>query len=127
MAIMRLTGDSIIHRLGPAKVVFYGTLLAGAGFIVAVTVPSAIAALLGFVMVGLGAANVVPIFFTAAGRIPNVPPSIALSAVTILGYSGQLAGPALIGVLAEITSLSWALGLVGILLFFVAFGYKHRE
>ena len=127
MAIMRLTGDGIIHRLGPAKVVFYGTLLAGAGFIVAVTIPSAMAALLGFVMVGLGAANVVPIFFTAAGRIPNVPPSIALSAVTILGYSGQLAGPALIGVLAEITSLSWALGLVGLLLFFVAFGYKHRE
>jgi hypothetical protein len=47
--------------------------------------------------------------------------------VTILGYSGQLAGPALIGVIAEITSLSWALGLVGLLLFFVAFGYKHRD
>lgn len=127
MAVMRLTGDGLIHRLGPAKVVLYGTLLAGTGFLVAVLIPSSIAALLGFVLVGLGAANVVPIFFTAAGRIPNIPPSIALSAVTILGYSGQLAGPALIGIIAEMTSLSWALGLVGILLFVVAFGYRHRD
>lgn len=127
MAIMRLTGDGLIHRLGSAKVVLYGTLLAGSGFLIAVLVPSAIAALFGFVLVGLGAANVVPVFFTAAGRIPNVPPSIALSAVTILGYSGQLAGPALIGIIAEVTSLSVALGLVGVLLFVVAFTYRQRD
>lgn len=127
MAIMRLTGDGLIHKLGPAKVVLYGTLLAGFGFLIAVITPWAATALLGFVLVGLGAANVVPVFFTAAGRIPGIPPSIALSAVTILGYSGQLAGPALIGIIAELTSLSIALGLVGVLLFVVAFGYKHRD
>jgi predicted MFS family arabinose efflux permease len=127
MAVMRLTGDGLIHRLGSAKVVLYGTLLAGSGFLIAVLIPSAIAALFGFVLVGLGAANVVPVFFTAAGRIPNVPPSIALSAVTILGYSGQLAGPALIGIIAEVTSLSVALGLVGVLLFVVAFTYRQRD
>jgi predicted MFS family arabinose efflux permease len=127
MAVMRLTGDGIIHRLGPAKVVLYGALLAGAGFMIAVTLPWAAAALIGFVLVGLGAANVIPVFFTAAGRIPNIPPSIALSGVTILGYSGQLAGPALIGIIAEFTSLSIALGLVGVLLFVVAFAYRHRD
>jgi predicted MFS family arabinose efflux permease len=126
MAVMRLAGDGIIHKLGPAKVVLYGTLLAGSGFLLAVLAPWASTTLIGFVLVGLGAANVVPVFFTAAGRIPNIPPSIALSAVTILGYSGQLAGPALIGIIAELTSLSAALGLVGVLLFVVAFGYKHR-
>jgi predicted MFS family arabinose efflux permease len=127
MAVMRLTGDGLIHKIGPAKVVLYGSLLAGSGFLIAVLLPSAGAALIGFVLVGLGAANVVPVFFTAAGRIPNIPPSIALSGVTILGYSGQLAGPALIGVIAELTSLSFALGLVGALLFLVAFTYRHRE
>jgi predicted MFS family arabinose efflux permease len=127
MAVMRLTGDGIIHRLGPSKVVFYGTFVAGAGFLLAVLVPWAPAALIGFILVGLGAANVVPIFFTAAGRIPNVPPSIGLPAVTTLGYTGQLAGPALIGFIAEFTSLSIALGFVGVLLFIVAFTYKHRD
>jgi MFS family permease len=127
MAVMRLTGDGLIHRLGSAKVVFYGTLLAGSGFLIAVLAPWAAAAIIGFVLVGFGAANVVPVFFSAAGSIPNVPPSIAISAVTILGYSGQLAGPALIGIIAEFTSLSLALGLVGVLLFVVALTYRHRE
>ncbi|MCF2488767.1 MFS transporter [Dyadobacter sp. CY347] len=127
MAVMRLTGDGLIHKLGPSKVVFYGTFLGGAGFLLAVAVPWAPAALIGFVLVGLGAANVVPIFFTAAGRFPNVPPSVSLPAVTTLGYAGQLAGPALIGFIAEFTSLSIALGFVGVLLFIVAFTYKHRD
>jgi predicted MFS family arabinose efflux permease len=127
MAVMRLTGDNIIHRLGPAKVVLYGSLLAATGFLIAVLTPWAIAAIFGFVLVGLGAANVVPVFFTAAGRIPNVPPSIALPAVTTLGYAGQLAGPAMIGFLAEVTSLPVALGFVGMSLFVVAFTYRQRD
>lgn len=127
MAFMRLTGDKIIHRLGSAKVVLYGTMLAGSGFLLAVLVPSSVAAIAGFVLVGLGAANVVPVFFTAAGSFPNIPPSIALSAVTTLGYSGQLVGPAFIGFIAEVTSLSVALGIVGALLFVVAFTYRHRK
>jgi MFS family permease len=127
MAVMRLTGDKLIHRLGSAKVVLYGTMLAGSGFLLAVLIPSSVAAIAGFVLVGLGAANVVPVFFTAAGSFPNIPPSIALSAVTTLGYSGQLVGPALIGFIAEVTSLSVALGIVGALLFIVAFTYRHRD
>jgi MFS family permease len=127
MAVMRLTGDKLIHRLGSAKVVLYGTMLAGSGFLLAVLIPSSVAAIAGFVLVGLGAANVVPVFFTAAGSFPNIPPSIALSAVTTLGYSGQLVGPAFIGFIAEVTSLSVALGIVGALLFIVAFTYRHRE
>jgi len=127
MAIMRLTGDKIIHRIGSAKVVLYGTMLAGSGFLLAVLIPTPAAAIAGFVLVGLGAANVVPVFFTAAGSFPNIPPSIALSAVTTLGYSGQLVGPAFIGFIAEVTSLSIALGIVGVLLFIVAFTYRHRE
>ncbi|QRR01172.1 MFS transporter [Dyadobacter sandarakinus] len=127
MAAMRLTGDKIIHQLGAPKVVLYGMLVAGTGLLLAVTVPIPAAALAGFVMVGLGAANVVPVFFTAAGRIPNIPPAAALAAVTTLGYAGQLAGPAMIGFIADVTSLSMALGLVALLLFLVAFGYRHRN
>lgn len=127
MAVMRLTGDNIIHKIGAAKVVFYGALIASAGFLMAVLLPWPAAALIGFVLVGLGAANVVPVFFTAAGNIPNVPTSISLPAVTTLGYAGQLAGPALIGFIAEASSLPIGLGVVGVLLLIVAFTYKHRN
>lgn len=127
MAIMRLTGDRLIHRLGPAKVVMVGMLVAGTGLALAVAIPHPAAAIAGFIMVGLGAANVVPVFFTAAGSIPNMAPAVGLAAVTTLGYAGQLAGPALIGFIAEWTSLAAALGFVAALLFLVAFTYRHRE
>lgn len=127
MAIMRLTGDKIIHKLGSAKVVLFGALISSAGFFIATCIPSQAAAIIGFIMVGLGAANVVPIFFTAAGNIPNVPTSVALPAVTTVGYAGQLAGPALIGFIAEAFSLPIALGFVGALLLLVAITYRHRE
>lgn len=126
MAIMRLTGDGIVHKLGSQKVVQYGALIAAAGYFIATAIPSPVAAIVGFVMVGLGAANVVPVFFTAAGNVPNVPASVSLPAVTTLGYTGQLAGPAAIGVIAEASSLPIALGLVGILLLIVAFTYKDH-
>lgn len=126
MAIMRLTGDNIIHKIGSSKVVLYGALLASAGYMLAVLVPWPGAALIGFALVGLGAANVVPVFFTAAGNIPNIPASVSLPAVTTLGYMGQLAGPAMIGFIAEASSLPVALGFVGLLLLLVAFTYKER-
>jgi len=126
MAAMRLTGDKIVQQLGSRKIVLYGAIVAAAGYFIAVSIPWPGAALIGFILVGLGAANTVPVFFTAAGNVPNVPAAVSLAAVTTLGYSGQLAGPALIGFIAELTSLPIALGFVGILLLAVAVSYRQR-
>ena len=106
--------------------VIYGSLIASIGFILAVVVPSQLVSILGFTLVGFGAANVVPVLFTAAGNIPGIKSSVSLPAVTTLGYIGQLAGPALIGFMAEAFNLPFALGSIGILLLFVTFSYKHR-
>ncbi|MCE7040236.1 MFS transporter [Dyadobacter sp. CY312] len=127
MAAMRLTGDKMVHKMGSRKVVVYGALLAAAGYLIAVSIPWPGAALIGFVLVGLGAANAVPVFFTAAGNIPGVATSVSIAAVTTLGYSGQLAGPAFIGFIAELTSLPLALGLVGALLLLVAATYTEKD
>jgi predicted MFS family arabinose efflux permease len=127
MALMRLTGDKIVHSIGPAKVVLLGALVSALGFFVAVAFTWPGAAIVGFILIGLGAANAVPVFFTAAGKIPNVPAAVSLSAVTTLGYSGQLAGPALIGFAAKAFSLPIALGAVGFMLLLVAFTYRHRD
>ncbi|MCF2443674.1 MFS transporter [Dyadobacter sp. CY345] len=127
MAVMRLTGDKIVHQIGSSRVVLIGALVSSAGYMLAVMVPWQGAALIGFALVGLGAANVVPVFFTAAGNIPNIPASVSLPAVTTLGYMGQLAGPAMIGFIAEASSLPIALGFVGVLLLIVAFTYKEKN
>jgi hypothetical protein len=70
------------------------------------------AAIIGFGLVGLGIANVIPIVFSAAGRLGGVPAGIALAAVATTGYGGYLTGPPLIGLAAEVTSLPVALGIV---------------
>ncbi|MDA7740127.1 MFS transporter, partial [Amylibacter sp.] len=65
-----------------------------------------IIALSGFMFIGLGVANLVPIFFSAAGRQTVMPPAIAIASVTTTGYAGILLGPVIIGYFAEKTSLS---------------------
>lgn len=70
------------------------------------------AAVVGFACLGLGCSNVVPVLFSAAGRTPGVVPARALAAVTLMGYTAFLAGPPLIGLLAQVTTLPAALGLL---------------
>ena len=112
MAIMRLTGDRITHRAGPLRVLRVGGALAAIGYLAAAGIPSAAGTLAGFVIVGIGAANIVPVLFTAAGRVPGVSPEIGLATVTTIGYGGLLVGPALIGFVADATSLQFAFVLV---------------
>jgi len=59
----------------------------------------------GFAALGLGLAGVVPTLFRAGADQPGVSTGPALSAVTALGYLGFLAGPPLIGGIAQLTSL----------------------
>ncbi|MDJ0389874.1 MFS transporter [Roseomonas sp. E05] len=120
MAVARLLGDAVNQRLGPVAVLRGGALLAAAGFLGAALLPGAGAAILGFVLIGLGLANAVPLLFSAAGRLPGIAPGTAIAAVATLGYSGLLGGPALIGFVAQAAGLPVALGGVGLLLLGVA-------
>ena len=120
MAVGRMTGDKLNEYFGPVKLLQLGSILAGAGYLLAVLLPWGAAGFAGFVLVGLGAANIVPVLFSIAGRLPGTPPRIALSSITTLGFSGLLLGPALIGFVAEATTLPIALSGVAILLFVVA-------
>ncbi|MFC4165714.1 MFS transporter [Teichococcus aestuarii] len=120
MAAARLSGDALNARLGPVRLLRGGALLAALGLAVVVVVPQAWGALLGFVLVGLGIGNAVPLLFSAAGRLPGVAPGTAIAAVATLGYAGLLAGPALIGFAARLTSLPVALAGVALLVLAVA-------
>ena len=126
MAAMRLLGDGIVARLSGKKVVVYGGLLAAAGLCLAIVSPWVPGSLFGFVLLGVGAANIVPVFFSEAGRLPGIPPPISIPAITTIGYAGQLAGPALLGFIAYSFSLPIALGFSALLLVLVAvaFGVK---
>lgn len=120
MTFGRLTGDRVTHWLGPISTVRWGSILAGIGYLMVVFIPSTWGAMTGFVVIGLGIANVVPLMFSAASRLTNPPPSISIPAITTMGYAGLLAGPAIIGFIGQASSLAIALGCVGFSLFFIA-------
>jgi MFS family permease len=120
MTTGRLLGDRLTAALGPIRLVRTGASLAAAGLALATIAPWPLAAFAGFVLVGLGASNIVPVMFSAAGRIPDAPAAVSLAIVTAFGYAGMLAGPAAIGGLSRATNLSFAFGSVAILLAGVA-------
>ena len=114
MATGRVTGDALRARLGSVTLVRASAALAAGGLALAVALPYSGTALLGFALAGLGIANFVPVLFGAAGRLPGEPPATAIAAVATLGYTGFLAGPPFVGLVAEATSLATALGLVAL-------------
>ena len=120
MTFGRLTGDRIVARVGRRSVVTVGGLLAMGGILLATLVPLWQAALLGYAMVGLGCSNIVPVLFTAVGCQTSMPQSVAVPAMSTLGYAGVLAGPAAIGFIAHHSSLPMAFLLVAALMLFVA-------
>ncbi|WP_090181806.1 MULTISPECIES: MFS transporter [unclassified Duganella] len=108
MTIGRLNGDKIVQRWGGRRILLLGGLASAAGFLIVVLAPSAWLALLGFVLIGCGASNIVPVLFTAAGSQRDMPASLAVSAISTIGYAGILAGPGLIGFVAHAIGLQWA-------------------
>lgn len=119
MTIGRLCGDKVVNYFGRFKVLLFGSLAACAGLLLSVGVDSLYAVAVGFVMVGFGASNLVPIMFSAAGNQKTMPANLAISSVTTLGYAGILAGPALVGFIAQVSSLSIALSFVAALMLLV--------
>ena len=118
----RLVGDRVVAALGLRRVVIAGALIAAAGLVFATEAPGWISTVIGYALVGVGCANIVPALYTAIGRQTAMPESQAVAAVSVLGYAGILAGPAGIGFVAASTSLSIALLAVAVLLAAVAAG-----
>ena len=112
MAVGRLGGDRLADGLGPRALLRASGAVAAAGLGVALIAGEPRVALAGFAAVGLGIANIIPVTFRSAGRVSDVPAGTALAAVATTGYLGYLAGPPLIGLVAETTSLPLGLGIV---------------
>jgi MFS family permease len=115
MTVGRFTGDALVTWLGPVRTVRYGGLLAGLGLGAALLLGSPVFTLIGFACVGLGLAAIAPLVFSAAGRTPGVSSGTAIAAVATMGYTGFLAGPPLIGLIAEGVTMRIALGIVALL------------
>ncbi|WP_295713558.1 hypothetical protein [uncultured Mitsuokella sp.] len=109
-------GDWLTQKIGQHTVVLGGSMLAFLGFVLIITMNVQILLYIVFFLVGIGCANVVPIFYSLLGKQHVMPISLAVPAVSTLGYLGVLMGPAAIGFLA---------GLVLLQAVIAAYVYRH--
>ncbi|MER6247019.1 MFS transporter [Streptomyces griseorubiginosus] len=106
MTIGRLTGTRLLERLGQTRTLVGGGTTAALGMLLGALAPSVWAALLGFMITGLGLANLFPVAVERAGRLAG-PDGVAIAST--LGYGGMLLGPPAIGFMADWFSLPAAL------------------
>ncbi len=112
MAGFRLFGDPIVARFGGRRVLTGGALLAAAGLGIALVAPWPLLGAVGFGLVGMGVANVVPVVFSAGARAPGVSAGVGVASVATMGYFGFLFAPPILGFIGHEYGLSASLGLV---------------
>jgi hypothetical protein len=121
MAIARLGGDALNAAVGADRLLRGGMALVAIVLGGVLVAGEALIAVPGFVLIGIGIANAVPLLFSAAGRVPPAGPSLA--AVFTVGYTGFIVGPPVIGFLADQFGLPETLALlVGFALVVAALG-----
>uniref|UniRef100_UPI0040403E1E MFS transporter n=1 Tax=Streptomyces sp. f51 TaxID=1827742 RepID=UPI0040403E1E len=112
MTIGRLSGTTLLERLGRTRTLVLGGTTASLGMLLGALAPSAWAALLGFAVTGLGLANIFPVAIERAGALAG---ASGVAVASTLGYGGLLLGPPAIGFMADWYSLPTALTSVAVL------------
>lgn len=112
----RLVADRLCNNFGDFLVSTAGATLALAGMLTVLSSSSWSICLIGYAMMGLGQAPIVPIAFSRAGAIKGVSTARATSLVSLLAYAGLLFAPPAFGLSAEHFGLHTALCAVPVLL-----------
>ena len=109
MALTRLTGDFFINKFGESKVLVISGISGAAGLLLAIIHPALVTSISGFLLVGLGLGNMIPIFYSRAGRVFPESPAVGYALNGTLGYTGFLIAPIVIGSISTMYSLRVAM------------------
>jgi len=120
MTVGRFSGDALTVRFGSVQIVRAGGIIGAVGLGAALLIGHPTAAIVGFACAGIGLSITIPVAFSAAGHVAGMQPGAALAAVATMGYSGFLAGPPLIGFVAEASSLTVGLFVTVFLMVMIA-------
>lgn len=115
MVFGRAVNDRLVGRFGPARIVRVGALIGCAGLVVVAVAPAPWVGLAGFALQGLGLCVVVPLSFSAAGRLDPHDTGIAIARVNLFNYAGFVIGAGLIGAVAELADLRLAFAVPAVL------------
>ncbi|HKB33375.1 MAG TPA: MFS transporter [Candidatus Dormibacteraeota bacterium] len=124
--LVRFRADFLTANTSPAVVARLGGLIAALGLALAIAVPALPGAIVGFALVGIGTAVLVPLALSAGANLGAS--GTALTLVLAVGYLGSIAGPAMIGTTADHLGLRVALGipLVGAIIVIALAGSLNR-
>jgi MFS family permease len=119
MIVVRFTGDRIIEKFGARRTVRFGGYVGGTVWLTCLAIaiplsshakiPALIIMNIGFIAAGLAIGPMYPSFILAASRLPQFAAPVAIARVGLIGIAGIFVGPTLTGLIAEATSLSWAM------------------
>jgi MFS family permease len=112
MALGRFTGDKFIHAFGHSRVLKMNGLLIAVGMSLSLLILNPVWVIIGFALVGFGVSSVIPIVYMLAAKSRAMPPAVALSAVSSVGFTGFLVGPPIIGFVAQALGLRVSLVLI---------------
>lgn len=125
MLVMRLVGDKIVALLGEEKTLIGGSLIAALGFLSVIFLDDFYAIQLGFVLMGLGLANIVPTIYSLTKYQTVMPINAAVTAITSMGYTGVILGPAVLGFVAHGFGITQVFYLLAVLLAVQAAAVKY--
>lgn len=127
MTLGRLFGDRLIHRFGIYEMLAMCGLLLAIGFAIVAVFPFVVSASLGFLLIGLGDSILIPVIYMLAAKTTKMPANYALSSVILIGYTGFLIGPLLIGNISDMWGMTAAfLLLSGISLLIVVLSLRVK-
>jgi len=105
MAFSRFMSDWFMHKLGMPTMYVISASLIASGISLAIIFPTFWTAMIGFSLVGMGTASVIPMTFILAGTSKKYSPGMAISIIATYAMFGILAGPPIIGYLAHAVNL----------------------
>jgi len=112
MAIGRLFGDKLKEQFGTKTLLSAACILAGSGLVLAIVSNTALLAIIGFSITGLGYSVIVPIVFSMSANTPGVKPTAGIAMVSGAGVLGFLGAPPLIGFISEYVSLATGFAMI---------------
>lgn len=115
MVVGRFYGDQLATKFGARRILKVGGLLGGAGLAGGLIVGGTSGVIVGWFLFGLALSTVIPLLFSAAGSMANkrfqgtISPAEAVAKISGISYFGFVVGPPLMGFLADVLTLRWAM------------------
>ena len=111
VTIGRFVSDRLVDRIGASATAQIGSALSLAGLLLVVVAPVAWVTIIGFGLLGLGIAPLIPLAMGAADRAPGLAVGTGVAVAATVMRLGFLASPLLVGAVAEASGLRTALAI----------------